>query len=450
MAGRSSPSTPASDDSAANSVARLSGMAMDRPVVRSRSRVMRYALFGTIALVIVVAGVLLVRELATRSLVVEGDQVIISTATDGVFEDYIPIRGRVTPRTTVFLDAMEGGRVEQVLAEDGATVAAGDLIAVLSNSSLQLQVTQSEALAAEQLNNMRTLELQLEQNRLQHKRALVDIDYAIKHLTREQKRLRDLSATGAARQSELQDVEDELEYNRQRREVTLESQAADARLQKTQLAFLRTTSAQLENNVALARKNLENLNVRAPIPGKLSGFDIEVGQSIAPGGRLGQIDDPDDFKLTASVDEFYLGRVGIGQTAQFDQSSRIQSGRLQVAKIYPQVKNGQFDIDLTFIGDQPSDIRRGQTLQLKLTLGDESRATLIPNGSFFQDTGGRWVFVVSDDGTQAIRRNVTLGRRNSRYIEVLDGLKAGERVITSPYASFIDMERLQLKQPEER
>ena len=173
-------------------------------------------------------------------------------------------------------------------------------------------------------------------------------------------------------------------------------------------------------------------------------FDIDIGQSIAPGGRLGQIDDPEDFKLTASVDEFYLGRVDLDQKAEFDQGG--SSENLRVAKTYPQVKNGQFDIDLTFVGAQPAGIRRGQTIQLKLTLGDAARATLIPNGSFFQDTGGRWVFVVADDESAAIRRNVTLGRRNSRYIEVLDGLKSGERVITSPYSSFIEMDRLQIRQ----
>ena len=424
----------------------ISGSGMDRPSARRSRRALRYTALATAAVVVGVIVYVILRELATRSLVVDGNRVVISAVTDGVFEDFIPLRGRVTPRTTVFLDAVEGGRVEQVLVEDGATVRKGDLIAVLSNTSLQLQVTQAQALAAEQLNNMRTLELQLEQNRLQHKSALAEIDYQIKHLTRELQRQRHLATTGTARQSELQDLQDQLEYNEHRRELTLESQAADARMQETQLTFLHTTTSQLEENVAIARSNLEGLKVLAPINGKLSGFDIDIGQSIAPGGRLGQIDDPEDFKLTASVDEFYLGRVDLEQKAQFDQGAGTAS--LRVAKTYPQVKNGQFDVDLTFVDAQPAGIRRGQTIQLKLTLGDEARATLIPNGSFYQDTGGRWVFVVADDDNVAIRRNVTLGRRNSRYIEVLDGLKPGERVITSPYSSFIDMDRLQIRQSE--
>ena len=424
----------------------ISGSGMDRPSTRRSRRALRYTALAAAVVVVGVLVYLILRELATRSLVVEGNRVVVSTVTDGVFEDFIPLRGRVTPRTTVFLDAVEGGRVEQVLVEDGATVRKGDLIAVLSNTSLQLQVTQSQALAAEQLNNMRTLELQLEQNRLQHKSALAEIDYQIKHLTRELLRQRHLAATRATRQSELQDVEDQLEYNQHRRELTLESQAADARMQETQLTYLHTTTSQLEESVAIGRNNLEGLKVRAPINGKLSGFDIDIGQSIAPGGRLGQIDDPEDFKLTASVDEYYLGRVDLEQKAEFDQGASTES--LRVAKTYPQVKNGQFDIDLTFVDAQPAGIRRGQTIQLKLTLGDEAQATLIPNGSFYQDTGGRWVFVVANDDSVAIRRNVTLGRRNSRYIEVLDGLKAGERVITSPYSSFIDMDRLQIRQSD--
>lgn len=182
--------------------------------------------------------------------------------------------------------------------------------------------------------------------------------------------------------------------------------------------------------------------MRAPVDGKLSGFDAEVGQSIARGGRLGQIDDPDNFKLRASIDEFYLGRVDIGQAAVFEKAG--QSYQLTISKIYPQVKNSQFEIDMIFTAEEPGAIRRGQTIQTRLTLGDATAALLIPNSAFYQDTGGHWMFVVSSDGTEAVKRNVRLGRRNSRYIEVLAGLEAGERVVTSPYSSFKDMDRLKL------
>ncbi len=379
---------------------------------------------------------------AGRTFRVNESRIVISTVSEGTFEDFIPIRGRVTPLKTVFLDAIEGGRVERVLVEDGATMQKGALIVELSNTGLQLDVTRNEALVTEQLNNMRTIELQLEQNRLSHKRNLVEINYQIKRLTRLVERERELIKTNAISQAQIDQTEDELEYFINRREVTLESQATDARLQETQLASLKTAGDQLERNLSFAQKNLDALNVRAPVDGKLSGFNVEVGQSIARGGRLGQIDDPDNYKLTANIDEFYLGRVDLGQEAVFERGGR--SYRMTVAKIYPQVTNGQFEVDLVFADAQPEDIRRGQTLQSKLTLGDATSAALIPNGAFYQDTGGNWIFVVTADGTQAVKRTVRLGRRNSRFIEVVEGLDVGERVVTSPYSSFIDMDRLRL------
>jgi HlyD family secretion protein len=255
-------------------------------------------------------------------------------------------------------------------------------------------------------------------------------------------RQRTLTNKRALSQNQLDVTADELEYYINRREVTLESQATDARLQETQLEFLASTSAQLKQNVAIARRNLDSLNVRAPVAGKLSGFDVEVGQSISRGGRLGQIDDPDNFKLNASIDEFYLGRVDLGQSAVFEK--RGKKYKLSISKIYPQVKNGQFEIDMLIIGKEPSDIRRGQTVQTKLTLGDAIPALLIPNGAFYQDTGGHWIFVVSAGDKDAVKRNIRLGRRNSRYIEVLGGLEEGEQVVTSPYSSFKDVDRLKL------
>ena len=213
-------------------------------------------------------------------------------------------------------------------------------------------------------------------------------------------------------------------------------------MQETQLEFLRTSGNQLKNNLVFARKNLDALNVRAPVDGKLSGLDVEVGQSIPRGGRLGQIDDPYSFKLRADIDEFYLGRVDTGQAAHFEKDG--QQYETTISKIYPQVNNGQFAVDLLFTGDEPKGIRRGQTIQARLTLGDSNSALLIPNGAFFQDTGGNWMFVVSPDGSEAVKRNVKLGRRNSRHIEVLDGLELGEEVVTSPYSSFKEMDRLQL------
>ena len=420
-----------------------SGAGMDRKVQRSaRQRLQRWlpAVTGLLlALLLVVYAIL---ESTSSSFTVNSSQVAVAPVIQAVFEDFIPIRGRVTPKQTIYLDAVEGGQVEQRLVEDGALVRKGDLIVVLSNSGLQLDVVRNEAIVTEQLNNMRSLELQLEQNRLQHRRSLVDLDYQIQRLARQVRRLGDLDKSGVASKSQLEDANDELGYYQASRVVTLESQATDARLQDAQLDFLRKTTVQLERSLAISRNNLEALNVRAPADGKVSGLIVEVGQSIARGGRIGQLDDPANFKLRASLDEYYLSRIDLEQTAFFELGGAAYE--LRVAKVYPQVKNGQFEVDLLFVAAEPTQIRRGQTIQGKLTLGDPAPARLIPNGAFYQDTGGHWLFVVAADGSQAEHRNVKLGRRNARFIEVIDGLDVGEQVITSSYGSFAGMDRLKL------
>ena len=419
----------------------ISGQSMDRRIEQTMpyGRKIAYGLAGIIALAFTwwLIGMLL----GGRSLSVNAQRVFVSPVTVGTFEDFIPLRGRLVPRSTVYLDAIEGGRVEQVLIEDGALVEAGDPIAVLSNTNLQLEVLGREAAVTEQLNNMRTIELQLEQNRLSHKRNLVEIDYQIVRLNRSIERQRGLAAKELVSQSTVDELEDELTYYRNRREITLESQATDARMQEQQLRQLREAGGQLQAGLSFARTNLDDLNVQAPVGGKLSGFNIEVGESIVRGGRLGQIDDPDGYKLNVQIDEYYLGRVDLQQAATADHGNR--SYDLQVAKIYPQVNNGQFEVDMLF-GEEPDGLRRGQTMQLKLTLGDNSDALLIPNGSFYQETGGNWLFVVSPDGSEAVKRTVRLGRRNTDFIEVLDGLEPGEKVITSPYTSYAGMDRLTL------
>lgn len=420
----------------------VSGSGMDRRVEKKKQPWKKIGLAGAALAGVLFVGSMVMDAQGGRSFKVEQSRLVISAVTEGTFEDFIPVRGRVTPLKTLFLDAVEGGRVERILVEDGTMLKKGDLIVELSNANLQESFTANETRVTEQLNNMRSQELQLEQNRLAHKRNLVDFNYQIKRLTRQAERERELVKTNAVAQSQLDDTEDLLEYNTQRRDLTLESQATDAKLQESQMRFLRDAAARLEQSLVTARKNLDALNVRAPVDGKLSGFNVEIGQSIPRGERLGQIDDPDNYKLTANIDEFYLGRVDIGQTATFERGG--SDFAMKINKIYPQVNNGQFEVDFVFEGEQPENIRRGQTIQTRLTLGDATKARLVPNGAFFQDTGGNWVFVVSEDGSEAVKRSVRLGRRNARFIEVLDGLEVGDRVVTSPYTSFVEMDRLKL------
>jgi HlyD family secretion protein len=412
---------------------------MDRPLKRTAAR---RRLMIALALGVVAAtwAWLATRDHAT-AYTLDGERIRTATVTTGVYRDYIPLRAYVEPERSVYLDAIEGGRVERLLVEEGALVSEGQPIVELSNTSLQLDVIARESEVSEQLNNLRNTELAIEQNRLSLKSELVEIDYQLQRLGRMVKRYEELQGREFISRNEYEDAVDELQYWSRRREVTLESQAQDERIRLAQMTQLRNSVAQLEKNLSLARANLDNLLVRAPRAGRLTSFDAEIGESKARGQRLGQIDDVDRFKASALVNEFYLNRVRLGQEAILAVDGTGYT--LEVSKIYPEVSAAQFEIDLRFAAAAPEHIRRGQTLQLRLVLGDtEDRATLLENGPFLNDTGGAWVFVLNPGRSEATRREVQLGRRNPDHIEVIAGLQPGEEVITSSYSNFITVERI--------
>ena len=379
------------------------------------------------------------------SFTLDGQRIRIAEVSTGVYEDFIPLRAAVEPERTVYLDAIEGGRVEQVLVEEGAFVEEGQPLIELSNTTLQLDVIAREAEVSEQLNNLRNTQLAIEQNRLSLKSDLIEIDYQIVRLERLIERYEELQGKNFLSENEYETSTDELAYWKNRRVVTQESQAVDEKIRLEQIEQLEGSVAQLEKNLVLARANLENLLIRAPRAGQLTSMNAEIGESKARGERLGQIDDVDKFKATALVNEFYLNRVRIGQRALLEIGGRTYD--LEVSKVYPEVQAAQFEIDLRFTDGAPNDIRRGQTLHLRLVLGDtRDSATLLANGPFFNDTGGAWAFVLDADGKVARRRPVQFGRRNPNNIEVEAGLVPGDRVIVSSYASFIDVERLYVEQ----
>lgn len=420
------------------------GASMDRKIEKKKNPLKIAAIgAGTLAIVFIIY-LIVQGSMGGRTFRVDESRLVVSTVTSGVYEDYIPIRGRVTPLNTVYVSATEGGRVEHILVEDGALVEKDQPIVELSNPTLQLEVFQNEARVAGELNAMRTLELQLEQNRLRHITNITTLDYEIQKLTRNVERYRKLYENGNFTKTQLDEAEEDLAYKTKMREITIQSQKTDAQMQEQQLKASRLDSANLERNLEIARTSLDNLKMKAQIAGQLSGFDLELGQSVSPGTSIGQIDDPYNFKLEVNIDEFYLNRVDLGQTGVYVRPGDNEEFNLRIKKIYPDVQNNQFKIDMVFTEEQPEDIRRGQTLQSKLTLGDSAKALLIPNGAFYQDTGGSWIFVVSDDSSFAAKRPIKLGRRNNNYIEVIEGLEIGERVITSPYTSFMEMDRLKL------
>jgi HlyD family secretion protein len=418
-----------------------SGGAMDKVVARKGLKKEHKIAIGVL-LVLIAALVFYMMAPTANSQTIAADRVTISNVARGRFDDFLPLRARVEPSVTVYLDAVEGGRVEQRMVEDGAVVQAGQLLAVLSNSDLQLNVLARQTEVTQQINSMRSQELSLSQTRLANQRALIEADLQAQQARRQYETQRPLAQRGYVSQKQFQDSRDIYNASRERSANLRRQQATDERLQSSQLAQLRASTTALNQSLQLARASLDALNLRAPVSGQLTSFSIQVGQSFNRGERLGQIDSAGANKLRAQVDEFYLGRVVEGQIASADVGGRPY--RMRVAKIYPQVRNGAFEIDLTFVGGEPANLQRGQTVQIRLTLGDPSPALLIPAGAFYNETGGNWVFVVSPDGGSAVKRQVRLGRRNSEYIEVLDGLQPGERVITSPYTGFAERDRLDL------
>jgi len=422
---RNSPPTPASS--------------MDRRIEPKPRRAL-YLGAGAVAVLTLLAYAWL-SDHGSTSFTLDGQRIRTAEVTIGTYEDYIPLRASVEPERTVYLDAIEGGRVERILVEEGAYVEEGQPLLDLSNTQLQLDVIAREAEVSEQLNNLRNTQLAIEQNRLKLKSDLIEIDYQIVRLTRLVDRYEELQGNSFISKTEYEDSRDELEYWTNKRVVTRESQLQDEKIRLAQVEQLEGSVSQLEKNLTLARSNLDNLLIRAPRSGQLTSLTAELGESKGRGERLGQIDDVDRFKATALVNEFYLNRVRLGQQALLELDG--DSYRLEIGKIYPEVQASQFEVDLKFEGRAPANIRRGQTLQLRLVLGDTSeRATLLANGPFFNDTGGAWVFVLDPDGRVATRRDVTFGRRNPNTIEVEAGLVPGDQVIVSSYANFIEVDRL--------
>lgn len=417
-------------------------MTMDKPRQINFWQKWRRTISAVILFAAIAALWIMAAPTSERTLRVNKNELIIASVQQGIFEDVIPLRGEVMPLRTLYLDAIEGGRVEKIHLEDGATIEVGAAIVDISNTRLQLESITREAQVSEQINLLQTQELNLARNDLEHKRNLTELDHQIKMQTLRLERMTPLLKRQLISAAELQDAEDNLAYLKKRQQLIREAREADQALQAAQMKQLRDSVASLNNNLTFARTNLASLNVKAPITGRLTAFSLEPGQSLMPGERFGQIDDPDHFKLMAQVDEFYMNRTRVDQTAlaKIDQLEFP----LRIKKIYPQVVDGQFRIDLVFTGKQPPNISRGQTLQLRLQMGANEPAQLIPNNSFFQDTGGHWIFVVSADGKQAYRRDIKLGRRNSQFIEVISGLTLDEQVIVGPYTTYADIDYLKI------
>jgi len=415
---------------------------MDRILEKKKwppKRIIIYGLTGIFAIIIIYN--LLFGDTSSK-LNVETEKITISTVSNGPFKEYIPITGNVIPIKTVYLDAIEGGRVEKLFLEAGTMVEKGDEILQLGNTNLLMDIMFREAEFFEQSNNLRNTRLAMQQNRLNLKSELIQLDYQQKMIERDFRRKKELLKENLISQLEFEQSQDEHEYNTKRRELAIESYKQDSLFRKIQISQLEASLARMQNNLALVKTKLENLTIRAPISGHLTSLNAEIGESKSRGERLGQVDVLEGFKVRAAVDEYHLSRIQRGLEGEFDFAGGTH--KIIVDKIYPEIRDGRFDIDLIFTDSEPQGITRGLTSHIRLELGNLSEATLLPRGGFYQKTGGQWVFVLDESGDFAGKRDIRLGMQNPQMFEVLEGLKPGERVITSSYESFGDNDVLVL------
>ena len=416
---------------------------MDR-IIEKRKWPLRRVAWITIAILVpTIITLQLVFGDRSSKLNIDSQRLRITQVRESQFQDDIPVTGTVIPIQTIYLDAMEGGRVEKRFVEAGTMVKKGDRILRLSNTKLLLDIMYREAELFQQSNNLRNTRLAMEQNKLQLQAQLLELDYQIRVTERQNNRNAILLTKNLISQRDFDETNDEYDYLLKRRAITLETHHQDSIFRATQITQLETSLMRMNRNLDLVKENLENLTIRAPVSGHLTSLNAEIGESKVRGERLGQIDVLDGFKIRAPIDEHFITRVQQGQFGSFELADTTYE--LVIGKIYPEVLSGQFEVDLMFTAEEPVDIRRGQTVRMRLELGALSEAMLLTRGAFFNQTGGRWVFVVDPSGEFAAKRSIRLGRQNQLDYEVLDGLSSGEQVIISSYENFGDVDKLILK-----
>jgi len=376
-----------------------------------------------------------------KRLNVDREKLTFATVEHGVFQELISVNGNAIPADFIYLDAVEGGRVEEIHIQEGAMVTVGQPILRLSNNNLEMSMLTAEASRIEQRNRLETLRFQMEQNSLRLRQQISEVNYQITRLERLHRRSQELYAKQLISDQEYEQTRDQYEYYLNLRTLTLEGFRADSLQQVSQLSQMQISLRRIEENFGLVEQNLENLTLRAPIAGRLTQLNAEIGEIRNMGFRFGQIDNLDGgYQVEARIDEFYSSRVNRGQRARGEHAGTEYE--LVVTRVYPEVRDGSFTVDLDFTSDPPPDIRRGLTLRFRLEMSDPAEADLIPRGGFYQTTGGNWIYVVDNSGDYAIKRYIRLGRQNPQHFEVLEGLQPGEEVVTSSYDTFGDADRL--------
>lgn len=418
-------------------------MTMDRKIKKKKWPLRRILVYASSATFVIVVVYLFAFKMSKSSLNVKKERITVSEVEQGPFQEHIPVMGAVLPIRTHHLDATEGGTVEELFIEAGSVISAGDKILRLGNTNLLLDIMFREAELFQQSNNLRNTRLQLEQYRLTLKQQITQIDNELQQQKRLFERYSVLAKDNLISDHEFELSKDQYEYLIKRKELTSESQKNEMAFRETQIEALEASLSRMQANLEVVKQKQEELTLRAPISGHLTSLDAEIGQSKTRGQRLGQIDVMDAFRVRVAIDEHWIARVEKGRQGTFPFANKDY--KLEITRVYLEVTEGRFEVDMYFVGDQPQGIRRGQTVHIRLELGDLTEAVTLARGGFFQTTGGNWVFVVDESGNVATKRRIRLGRYNSEVHEVLEGLEPGDNVITSSYESFGNMERLVFK-----
>lgn len=376
---------------------------------------------------------------------VKMDQISIKEVKEGSFQEFIPLNGTVLPITTIYLDIAEGGRIEEKYVEDGSIMKKGQPILKLSNTDLELSLVNQETSVFNLLTQMQISRNASQQNSINKLNQKADVESAWKEAERLYKLNKQLYDEKAIGSQEFQQSKIAYEYQVKRKELTDQILRQDSLSIKQEQDQTRKSHERTQNALAVMRRKVDDLIVRAPVDGQLTSLDAEIGQNKNKGERIGQVDVLSGYKIRADIDEHYISRVFSGLTGDFSFNDKTY--KLKIKKVFTQVTNGRFQVDMEFVGDVPQSVRRGQTLQVRLALGDETQAILLPRGGFYQQTGGNWIFKVSEDGKTAYKVDVQLGRQNIDYYEVLQGLKPGDKVVTSGYENYGNMQELILKSP---
>lgn len=417
---------------------------MDKQLKKKKWTLKRIATYGGIALFTVFVGYQFIFADRRNKLKVEKDKITISEVKRGVFQETIPQTGIVEPSRTVYLDAVEGGTIKSVVAQSGQMLKKGDVILELSNINREITVLQQEAALNESITRQRDTRLAITRNDLEQRQMLALIDNALQVLEPQYKRQKQLFEKKLISKQEFEKTEADYKYNLERRRITYEVYKADSVDRLRQIKELTFSERKMSQSLEGVGKILDNLVIRAPMDGQLSRPQLDPGQAVANGQRLGQVDIVGSYKVRVPIDELYLPRIneGLQATASFNNKDYL----LEITYVYTTISNGRFDVDMQFVGDVPPGIRRGQSLRLRIQLSQSSEELLLPVGGFYKDTGGNWVYVLEEGGNRAVKRDVKLGRKNPENFEILEGLQPGDKVITSSYENFGNNEVLILNE----